>query len=36
MPGGISRPLLNLAERGGPGAPHTVLAAAMKIAEARA
>jgi hypothetical protein len=32
---GMSRSLLNLAERGGSGAQHTALATVVKIAEAR-
>lgn len=32
---GLSRRLLNLAERGGSGAQHTALATVVKIAEAR-
>jgi len=34
--GGLSRRLLNLAERGGSGAQHTARAAVERIAEARA
>jgi hypothetical protein len=33
---GLSRPLLNLAERSGSGAQHTASGAVVKIAETRA
>jgi len=32
---GLSRRLLNLAERGGSGAQHTAVATVVKVAEAR-